>query len=171
MADQDIRPIPDPTELTSKAVDKAVQVSRDYTEAEINHIKEWAVAENRHLRDWASIQFSLNENQRLEQKEDTKEAVKAALDAAKEAVKEQTAAAQLANNKSEIGFKEQLGQQDARFSTANEGINREMKVLTTRVERIESLKQGGQDVIARGLAVIFGVAALISIILYVQSIK
>jgi len=160
MADQDIRPIPDPTELTSKAVDKAVQVSRDYTEAEINHIKEWAVAENRHLRDWASIQFSLNENQRLEQKEDTKEAVK-----------EQTAAAQLANNKSEIGFKEQLGQQDARFSTANEGINREMKVLTTRVERIESLKQGGQDVIARGLAVIFGVAALISIILYVQSIK
>ena len=46
-----------------------------------------------------------------------------------------------------------------------------MQALTTRVERMENLKQGGQDVIARGLAVVFGIAALVSIILYLQSLK
>jgi len=171
MANEDIRPIPDPTELTSKAVDKAVEVSRAYTEVEIGHIREWAGSEITHLRDWAGIQFTLNERQRLELKEDTEKAVKSALDAAKEAVKEQTTASQLANSKSEIGFKEQLGQQDSRFSTANEGVNREMQALTTRVERMENLKQGGQDVIARGLAIVFGLAAFVSLLLYVQSLK
>jgi nitrogen regulatory protein PII-like uncharacterized protein len=168
---EDVKPIPDPTELTSKAVDKAVLVSRQYTEEEITHIRDWASSEIIHLRDWAGIQFTLNERQRLELKEDTEKAVKSALDAAKEAVKEQTTASQLANTKSEVGFKEQLGQQDSRFSLANEGINRELSVLTTRVERIENLKQGGQDVVSRGLAVVFGLAALISILLYVQSVN
>jgi hypothetical protein len=164
----DIRPIPDPTELTSKAVDKAVDVSRTYTAQEIEHVKGWMVSEVGHLRDWAGIQFTLNERQRLELKEDTEKAVKSALDAAKEAVKEQTTASQLANTKSEIGFKEQLGQQDSRFSLANEGINREVDALTKRVDRMETLKQGGQDLFARGLALIFGIAALVTILLYVQ---
>jgi hypothetical protein len=156
----DIKPIPDPTELTSRAVDKAVEVSRAYTEAEIAHLKE--------LTD---VRFEAVENWRREQKADTKKEVDAALAAAKEAVKEQTTASQLATNKSEISFAEQLKQQNVTFSVAIDSVSREARDLKTRVERIENLKQGGQDVVARGLAIVFGIAALISIFLYVDGLK
>ena len=153
----DIRPIPDPTELTSRAVDKAVQVARDYTESEI-----------RHLSDLMTSRFNTIETWRKEQKADTKVEVDAALAAAKEAVREQTIASQLAINKSESYTVDQLKQLNITIDTAISGNNRELQALTTRVERIETLKQGGQDVIARALAVIFAIAALVTILLYVQ---
>ncbi|MFY3742118.1 MAG: hypothetical protein HMLIMOIP_002582 [Candidatus Nitrosomirales archaeon] len=153
----DVRPIPDPTELTSKAVDKAVQVSRDYTKQEIDHLKELMISQFKTIETW-----------RIEQKEDTKNEVNAALTAAKEAVKEQTSASQLATNKSETNMMDQLKQLNATIDTANDALRRELQVLTARVGRIENLKQGGQDLIARGLAVIFGIAALVTILLYVQ---
>ena len=156
----DVRPIPDPTELTSRAVDKAVEVARSFTEAEIGH-----------LRELMDVRFDAVENWRKEQKADTKKEVDAALAAAKEAVKEQTTASQLATNKSEISFAEQLKQQNVTFSVAIDSVSREARDLKTRVERIENLKQGGQDIVARGLAIVFGIAALISIVLYVQSLK
>jgi hypothetical protein len=130
----DTRPVPDPTALTTKAVDTAVAVAKEFTIGEVTHLKE--------LTD---VQFGLIERQRKEQKEDTKAAVDAALAAAKEAVKEQTTASQLSTNKSETSFAEQLKQQNVTFSVAIEGVNREMRDLKTRVERIENLKQGGQD--------------------------
>jgi hypothetical protein len=157
---RDIRPIPDPTELTSKAVDRAVEVARLFTEGEVTH-----------LRELMNVQFEAIESWRKEQKADTKAAVDAALAAAKEAVKEQTQASQLAINKSETATIENIKQQNVTFSTANTGLTRELAAVTTRVERIENLKQGGQDIVAKGLAVVFGLAAFVSILLYVQSIK
>lgn len=154
----DLRPIPDPTTLTTEAVDKAVKASRDFTQTEILHLKELMYS-----------RFDTVETWRKEQKADTKIEVDAALAAAKEAVREQTIASQLAINKSESYTVDQLKQLNITIDTAVSGNNRELQALTTRVERIETLKQGGQDTIARGLAVIFGIAALITIILYVQN--
>ena len=153
MAQDDIRPIPDPTELTTDAVNQAVAAAKEFT-----------ISEVRHLKELTDVQFGLIERQRKEQKEDTKAAVDAALAAAKEAVKEQTTASQLSTNKSETSFAEQLKQQNVTFSVAIDGVSREARDLKTRVERIENLKQGGQDVTARAAAALFAVVAIIAII-------
>jgi hypothetical protein len=148
----DSRPIPDPTTLTTEAVNAA----RQHTDREI-----------RHLRELVDNQFALIERQRVEQKQDTKAAVDAALAAAKEAVKEQTAASQLSTNKSETSFTEQLKQQNVTFSTANAGLMREIGDVKERVGKVENLRQGGQDTGARMLSVVLAVVAVGSLVLAV----
>ena len=78
---------------------------------------------------------------------DTKLAVDAALIAQKEAVKEQTVASEKAIAKSEAATSKQLEELSKTSATADRARETSHNELARRVEKIENLKQGGQDVV------------------------
>jgi hypothetical protein len=193
-AHQTTTPTPDPTVLTTEALERAVSAERDYISAQLDVLKERLRGIDRatallnetvnrtpteiqkevvHLRELmdersraVDNRFASAEQQRLEQKADTRAAVDAALAAAKEAVKEQTTAFQLATNKSEMATLEQLKQLNLTITTAINGQMESHNDLKTRVERIENVKQGVQENKAGIYMAIVGVGALIGILLF-----
>jgi hypothetical protein len=166
------RPVPDPTELTDKAIAKAVTLLTQYVDGKLetvneridgidvatqlrlgtvsdlhDDIDEKIKAEVSHLADLTNERFTSAERLRVEQKKDTKDAVDAALSAAKEAVKEQTTASGLSISKSETATREQLQQQQATFTTSIEGLRRSIDELKDReIEDIRNLRQLVADV-------------------------
>lgn len=132
---------PDPTVLTTEQMLLAVANLEKLVSA-------WRHADaDRDTERFSSIktQLELIERQRVEQKNDTKAAVDAALSAAKEAVREQTTASQLATNKTETSFAEQLLRQEATFTVAISGVTSSINDIKERISRMESFRQGGQD--------------------------
>ena len=128
------KPTPDPTVLTTEALQR-----------EVGQLKELSNTAIAALDERMELQFSLVERQRVEQKSDTALAVNAALSAAKEAVKEQTLASGLAINKSEVATAEQLKQLNVTINTAISGVSSALADVKTRVERIENVKQGAKE--------------------------
>ena len=100
------KPIPDPTVLTTEALNREIALVREYTERSLTSMQTSFEAGRDAMHDLldakidASIaledekfrkvmrEFDLLEKQRIEQKDDTQKAVDAALTAQKEAVKE-----------------------------------------------------------------------------------
>jgi hypothetical protein len=78
-------PVPDPTELTDKAIAKLKEQMEQFVGGKVDLLKGDIKAEH----DLNVEKFNAAERLRVEQKKDTKDAVDAALSAAKEAVKEQ----------------------------------------------------------------------------------
>ena len=134
-------PTPDPTVLTTEQMLREVARAERLFRAEFEGYEATIEAKFTAVK----VQFDLIERMRVEQKKDTKDAVDAALAAAKEAVKEQTTASGLSITKSETATAEQLKQLSTTFTTANNGITTAQNDLKTRVERIENIKQGGQE--------------------------
>ena len=141
------RPVPDPTELTDKAIAKAVTLMTQYVDGKYSVIQQIvedrntsiALVNEERKEQFASLKelmtdrissmetltdekFAAAERQRLEQKQDTKAAVDAALTAQKEAVKEQTTASERAIAKSEAATNKQLEQQQVTVSTAVDAL-------------------------------------------------
>lgn len=110
------RPVPDPTELTTKALER--EIAR--VEERIDDLKEFV------LREFESI-----ERHRLEQKEDTKAAVDAALTAQKESVA-----------KSEAAVSKQIDQLTASIDKTTSDIRRELSEVKERVSETDK-KVGG----------------------------
>lgn len=138
MSDQhDTKPIPDPTRLTTEAVNAAVDISRREIESlrELlgQRIDAMDVAEER-LRGRMDERFRLVEQQRVEQKADVKAAVDAALAAQKEAI-----------GKSEMATKEQIAGLSQTASTAYDSLRRDIDDLKSRVTVVESMKAGSQE--------------------------
>lgn len=138
------RPVPDPTALTTEALQREVGTLRELVEASI----ESAEAVNLERFKAINERFSLFEALRLEQKADTKAAVDAALIAQKEAVAEQTAASEKAINKSEGTTIKSIDALAETFRTADAAQRRDVDDLKTRVTTVESSKAGGKESIA-----------------------
>jgi cobalamin biosynthesis Mg chelatase CobN len=152
MSEDDNKPTPDPTILTTeqllreiarleKLLETQLRSEHELVQAHINGRVDFVLEQFRSVE----TQFSLIERQRVEQKQDTKNAVDAALAAAKEAVKEQTTASERAIAKSEAATTKQLEQQSATFSTAIKGVADLLQDTKDRVGAIENQKQGGTD--------------------------
>lgn len=162
------RPIPDPTELTDRALARQERTMRDYIDGQIgmrdtriNAIDEATrirkeefdrvpgliATDISHLEKLVDEKFEAAERLRVEQKKDTKDAVDAALNAAKEAVKEQTASSEKSITKSELATGAQIKQLQDTFATAIEGLRRAFDDLKDReVEDVRTLRQSITDV-------------------------
>lgn len=153
------RPVPDPTVLTTEALQREIKALKELLEMRTNGVTNLMLEKFRSVDE----QLSLVERQRVEQKADTKAAVDAALTAQKEAVKEQTTASATAIAKSESGTSEQLKQLSTSFTTAFESQRREFSDLKERVGSIEAMKLGGQE----SRAGLYAAAAFISSLIVV----
>ena len=113
-------------------------------------------------------EFALIESRRQEQKTDTKVAVDAALSAAKDAVKEQAAASEKAILKSETSAGEQSKQNAVTFSAQMANVTSMLADVKERVGKLESIKQGGEEVRTRqrnDIGMMIGVAGFVSALL------
>lgn len=141
MGEQDQRPTPDPTVLTTEQLLREVERVKDLLMAELSGLHETVTEKFRSV----DQQLSLVERQRVEQKKDTKDAVDAALTAQKEAVREQTAASERAIAKSEAATTKQIEQLTITFTTAIKGVTDLLSDTKDRVGKIESVRQGAGD--------------------------
>jgi hypothetical protein len=181
MPAEELRPVPDPTVLTTAALmnetrtlRREMQGIREYFSKEIDLLREIytvkidAVVQISNERfDRVRDQFLIVEAQREEQKADTQKAVEAALAAQKEAVREQTMASQLAIDKSGGYLSKQVDQQGLSFTTALNALRETDNDIKDRLTRIEQQKVGGEAKIgsiyaAIGIAVSIIVALLIA---------
>jgi hypothetical protein len=128
---------PDPTVMTTEQMLLAIKNLEKLTESKFKISKEKFKS--------IETQLQLIERQRVEQKKDTKDAVDAALSAAKEAVKEQTTASQLATNKTESSFAEQLKQSSATQNLGLAAVTSSVNDLKERVGKIENVRLGATE--------------------------
>jgi hypothetical protein len=161
-------PVPDPTELTDKAIAKLKEQLEQFIEGKVDVLEERlsGIDEATKLRLQSvtdipdQIERSVNgleklmnekfdaaERLRVEQKKDTKDAVDAALNAAKEAVKEQTASSEKSITKSELATGAQIKQLQDTFTTAIDGLRRANDDLKDReIDDVRTLRQSITDV-------------------------
>lgn len=134
----DLRPIPDPTTLTTDAIERDVTAALALIHAQMKGADELTAS---HF-DFVREEFATVERLRVEQKKDTKDAVDAALTAQKEA-----------NAKSELSTKEQLKALADTFGTAIDGLTKQIdnnkdnlgevdRRLSSRLDRGEGQKVG-----------------------------
>lgn len=128
---------PDPTVLTTEALQRAISTLKDTISLQVTHEFDSRVAADIAIQEFTEREMQLIERQRVEQKLDTKAAVDAALAAAKEAVKEQTTASGLSISKSENATNEQLKQLSTTFTTAIAGVERTINDWKDRVNTVE----------------------------------
>ena len=170
LTEYDTKPTPDPTVLTTEALQREVEAVKDLINitgdrfhTEIVQARDAHEESVRQRFIAVEREFELTERYRVEQKKDTKDAVDAALAAAKEAVREQTLASEKSILKSETATSEQLRQLTVTFTTAIAGVNDKFDDLKDRVNRIEGLKQGGKEAYAAIYAFAGFIVALIII--------
>jgi len=176
---EDWVPRPDPTKLTTDALMREIGALKELLSASINNVKELhrtdvdgltrygterinrlqeEIERSDALRNekFRSIETQLKmlERYRVEQKDDTRAAVDAALSAAEKAVREQNLANDRSITKSETAVTEQLKQLNLTFSTAIDGIRRELSALTTKVTSLESVRLGVKENVSNVYAVV-----------------
>lgn len=138
------RGVSDPSSLTTQSLLREISLLRTLMESRMEGMT--AIENEKFTR--VAQQFTLVEQQRVEQKSDTKAAVDAALTAQKEAVKEQTIASERSIAKSEMSTSKQLEQLNTTFATAITGLTTVLNDLKDRVGKLESVKQGSQQAFA-----------------------
>ena len=164
----DLRPIPDPTVLTTAALtrevaslkelmftrldamDKAVDLLGEIptdTDKQIGHLKELFtskldVVDERF--DSVQTQFIERDTRAEQTSRDSKVAVDAALQAAKEAVAEQNKSSALAIAKSETATTKQIDQLGVQISTATNQLKENIDDVKDRLTRIEGEGRGSE---------------------------
>lgn len=156
------KPTPDPTILTTEQLIREVErvntlfVARQIGADQLNNERFNSV----------NTQFALVERQRVELKSDTKVATDAALSAAEKAVREQTTASEKAIDTWRATVTEQLRGMEQNWKTSDDATKRELQQITTRIERIENLKQGNKEAYGGIYAAIAGVATVLGLIIW-----
>jgi len=176
----DIKPMPDPTVLTTEALQREVRsleesdvrlrqefhdmvtIRRDAQRRDTDELRGQMRGARKADRRLINAQLAviherfkseqrignLIEDQRKERKEDDRRALDAALAAAEKARVADTEASDRANTKTELSTAEQLKQQNSTTNQANANVVTLLNALQTRVEKIENIKQGGQEIVA-----------------------
>lgn len=146
---------PDPSVLTTEqmllAIENLEKLTQSEREGNVLVIYEKISALQREI--------TIMEEHRKELKADSKEAlstamiaaekaVQAALAAAEKARDQQTIASQLATNKAEVAFAEQLRQQKDTFTIAIDAVATGFNDMKTMVGELRAEKRGGKELIA-----------------------
>lgn len=154
MAAGDVRPVPDPTELTTDALRREISSLRELVEKQLDVLRtemhgRWAVDDER----YASVgrRFAQAEAIRLEQKNDTTKSIEAALLVVRQE-----------NERIEIGVTKQIEAERATSIAARDGLTAVNDGLKERVTALESVRRGGSESRASLYA---GLAAVVSLLL------
>jgi hypothetical protein len=138
MADSDVRPVPDPTVLTTEASSRLEATLRDFIKTEIRHQNDLFVSVVARIE----MRLDLLDGRTAEQKSDTKAALDAALAAQKEAVASQTESANKSIDKSETATTERIKGVEALLATSTKATDDKITDLKDRVIAIEAVKLG-----------------------------
>jgi hypothetical protein len=141
MAEQDIRPIPDPTVLTTAASVRLEEMIRDLIKAEIMHQHDLFSEKLARI----DMQFNMLDARTAEQKSDTKAALDAALAAQKEAVASQTASFKENITKSETAATERIKGVETLLATSSKSTDDKISDLKDRIIAIEATKLGSTE--------------------------
>jgi L-lactate utilization protein LutC len=128
---QDIRPVPDPTVLTTAASVRLEETMRDLIQSEITH-----------QRELFEMQLRMLETRTAEQKKDTKDALDAALAAAKEQVSTQNLSFEKSITKSETATTERIKALETLLGASTKATDDKTDDLKSRIVAIEAVKLG-----------------------------
>jgi uncharacterized protein YicC (UPF0701 family) len=159
VAEGDIRPIPDPTDLTTEQLKTSIKSAFDNLTTRLDGMDALT------LERFAGIKQELVviERQRLEQKTDTAISVVAALTSAKELVAQQTQASERAINTANTATAEQLKQLSVTRNSENTALRTSLSDLKERVDRIEASGAGAAAAMGRLYAAAGFILVLLSI--------
>jgi DNA repair exonuclease SbcCD ATPase subunit len=155
----DIRPVPDPTSLTTEANNRLEGTLRNLMQTEVMHLSELlseklaGVATS--LREKIAgivLRLDLLDARTAEQKQDTTNALNAALAAQKEAVAAQTASSEKSITKSETATIERIKAVETLLSASNKATDDKIDDLKNRIVAIEAVKLGSVEQIANSRA-------------------
>ena len=146
---EDVRPIPDPTVLTTEALTREITAVRELLFNEIRHrghLTDEQFASRAKLIDarFAAVeqQFQAIQFRTAEQKADTRLALDTALASAKEAVQLQTQSSELAQAKSEAALTKQIDGILMRVSELTNVMDGKIADLKERMDRLEGKSTG-----------------------------
>jgi len=167
------RPVPDPTELTDKAIAKAVVLLTQYVDGEIGKLETRLDGADRattlrlatiddvphridekvgHLRELhgerfssIAVQFKERDTRSERESRDNKVAVDAAFAAQKEAAAKQDEGNQKAIDKSEAATAEKIAKLGDLFQSTIDGMNAQIRDVKDRVTRTEASKAGAGE--------------------------
>jgi hypothetical protein len=159
----DVRPIPDPTALTTQASKDLEAMMRNLIKTEIEHqdslfaekligaqsqLAERMTGTTRTFSEKLSrieAQFEMLSERTAEQKKDTKDALDAALAAQKEAVAAQTASSEKSITKSETATIERIKAVETLLSASSRASDDKIDDLKNRIIAIEAAKLGNVE--------------------------
>lgn len=145
----DSRPVPDPTELTTSALNREITSVRELVFGEIRHRSDLTNEQFRSIErafdvriEGIAQQFESVELRTAEQKADTRMALDAALASAKDAVRLQTEASELAQAKSEAAFTKQIDAILLRIEQVTILMDGKIGDVKERLDRLEGRSTG-----------------------------
>ena len=141
----DVRPVPDPTTLTTAASDRLEATLRNLIRAETRHIDELFRERLSATATHFMTQFSMLDARTAEQKQDTTNALNAALAAQKEAVAAQTASSEKSITKSETATIERIKAVETLLSASTRASDDKIDDLKSRIVAIEASKLGTKE--------------------------
>jgi hypothetical protein len=138
------KPVPDPTELTTEALQREISALKEIVMREITHVDNLSAEKFKGVQDkFDSIDDKFDDvaHRTAEQKVDTKNALDAALQAAKDAVALQTAASDKAIAKSETATTKQIDALAVLVDKSDERRGDEITDLKNRIVALETSRQ------------------------------
>ncbi len=142
---QDVRPVPDPTVLTTEASIRQEAMIRNLIKTEIEHQNELFTEKLAGISRQFMMQFTMLDARTAEQKQDTTTALHAALAAQKEAVAAQTASSEKSITKSETATTERIKGVETLLATSTKATDDKITDLKDRVIAIEAVKLGSVE--------------------------
>lgn len=181
---QDIRPVPDPTVLTTQASDRLESMLRNLIWTEIRHRAEltdktFEGVEQRiaDLDERIADQFTALAARTAEQKADTTKALTDALAAQKEAAAATTTSSEKSITKSETATTERIKATESLLSTTTKASDDKIIDLKGRMDRMEASRVGSREGVAgvhesssRTLAILAGLASLVLVVVAIITV-
>lgn len=157
----DVRPVPDPTVLTTAASLRLEETLRRLVQSEIEHMEMLMNERFAHIE----TQFKMLDARTAEQKKDTKDALDAALAAQKEAVASQTASSEKSITKSETATIERIKAVETLLSASTRASDDKIDDLKSRIVAIEAVKLGTKESVSDSRATIAAVVGVIGVVI------